>query len=94
MLSQVGAFASFAHTAALHHERLDGAGYPWGVGGDALDTSARVLAVADVYEALTADRPYRAGLAPAVALDTIARERGTRLCGEAVDALAASVAAS
>jgi HD-GYP domain-containing protein (c-di-GMP phosphodiesterase class II) len=62
ILEPVGAFREFAWTAATHHEKLDGTGYPWRLGADALDLPARILAVADVYEALTADRPYRAGM--------------------------------
>ena len=76
----------------MHHERLDRTGYPWRVRGEDIDVPARVLAVADVYEALTADRPYRASLATPIALAIIARERGTRLCPTVVDALAARVA--
>ena len=92
ILSRVQAFSRFARMASLHHERLDGTGYPWRVRGDELDVPARVLAVADVYEALTADRPYRTGLPPSAALSIIARERGTRLCPIVVDALAARIA--
>ena len=92
ILSRVRSFARFARMASLHHERLDGTGYPWRDRGEDLDVPARVLAVADVYEALTADRPYRAGLAPSTALSIIARERGSRLCPMVVDALAARIA--
>lgn len=87
VLSRVGAFTDFAWTAATHHEKLDGSGYPWGLTGELLDLPARILAVADIYEALTADRPYRAGLTPDTALEIIGRERGTKLCAHAVDAL-------
>jgi diguanylate cyclase (GGDEF)-like protein/putative nucleotidyltransferase with HDIG domain len=45
-----------------HHERLDGRGYPHGLAGETIPLEARILAVADAYEAMTADRPYRAGL--------------------------------
>ena len=45
-----------------HHERLDGRGYPHGLAGEAIPLEARILAVADAYEAMTADRPYRVGL--------------------------------
>lgn len=93
ILSRVRAFADFARPAALHHEKLDGSGYPWGLTGDALDPSARVLVVADIYEALTADRPYRAGMTPQQALGLLARDRGTKLCPLALDALDAVVAA-
>jgi HD-GYP domain-containing protein (c-di-GMP phosphodiesterase class II) len=67
ILRGVPAFASLAASASLHHERLDGTGYPWGLPAEALDETARILALADVYEALTADRPYRGPLpVPAV----------------------------
>jgi len=62
ILERVPAFRHFAAASAHHHERLDGAGYPWGVPAERLDFMARVLAIADVYEALTANRPYREGL--------------------------------
>lgn len=48
--------------ASFHHERLDGAGYPFTRGGDELSTGSRVMAVADVLTAITEDRPYRAGM--------------------------------
>ncbi|HET6763352.1 MAG TPA: HD domain-containing phosphohydrolase [Longimicrobiaceae bacterium] len=87
VLSRVGAFQDFAWTAALHHEKLDGSGYPWGFGAAELDDDARVLVVADIYEALTADRPYRAGMTPDAAFAILARDAGTRLCARAVDGL-------
>jgi HD-GYP domain-containing protein (c-di-GMP phosphodiesterase class II) len=73
--------------SALHHEKLDGSGYPWGVGADELEPAARILAVADIYEALTADRPYRAGMTPAAALAILRKDAGPRLWPDAVDAL-------
>ena len=48
-----------AHWVLAHHERPDGNGYPYGIAGDAIPLEARILAVADAYEAMTADRPYR-----------------------------------
>lgn len=87
ILSRVGAFQGFARMSALHHEKLDGSGYPWGVGANELEPAARILAVADIYEALTADRPYRAGMTPPDALAILRRDAGPRLCPEAVDAL-------
>jgi HD-GYP domain-containing protein (c-di-GMP phosphodiesterase class II) len=92
ILQRVKAFEGFARLASVHHERLDGRGYPWGIGGDELDTEARALCVADVYEALTADRPYRAGMAPADALSILRRDTPHRLCPEAVDAVEAFAA--
>ena len=60
ILERVGAFRDLAATAGAHHERLDGGGYHLGLTGDQLNRDARILAVADVCEALTAERPYRA----------------------------------
>lgn len=91
ILGRVSAFASFARQAATHHEKLDGTGYPWKLGSDELDLSARALVVADIYEALTADRPYRAGMTPEKALSILEKERGTKLDRDAIDALAAEV---
>ena len=89
ILSHVSAFAELAPLASAHHEKLDGSGYPWGLTREQLDFPSRILAVADVYEALTADRPYRAGMSREEALEIIARDRGTRLCLNAVEALEA-----
>lgn len=88
ILQRVGAFSGFARTAALHHEKLDGTGYPWGVKGEELDLPARILCVADMYEALTAHRPYRAGLSREAALRIIRAGSGTQVCALATEALA------
>jgi HD-GYP domain-containing protein (c-di-GMP phosphodiesterase class II) len=88
ILKRIGAFADFARSAASHHEKLDGSGYPWRAGGDDIDPSARILVVADIYEALTATRPYRSGMTPEHALSIMAKDRGTRLDAPALDALA------
>ena len=55
--------ASWRTSRPAHHERLDGGGYYLGLTGEAISALSRILAVADVYEALTADRPYRAAIA-------------------------------
>ena len=87
ILSHVEAFSDFAWTAAIHHEKLDGSGYPWRLTGDQLDDSARILCVADVCEALTADRPYRAGMKPEAAFALMRREFAGKLCSTAVESL-------
>ena len=61
-----------------HHERLDGCGYPLALGPEEISLEARILSVADAYEAMIADRPYRAGMAPAVARDELLRCGGTQ----------------
>jgi len=77
ILERVPAFHRFALPASLHHERLDGLGYPWGIAADGLDLSARILCVADVYEALTAERPYRGAMDPNRALGIMDKDIGT-----------------
>ena len=61
-----------------HHERPDGLGYPRGLTLDEIPLEARILAVADAYEAMTADRPYRAGVPAAAAWAELEREAGTQ----------------
>jgi putative nucleotidyltransferase with HDIG domain len=87
ILGQVEQLRDLAAMAAAHHERLDGRGYHLGLTAEQLGPSARVLAVADVAEALSADRPYRAGLAPDVVLDIIGKDAGTALDADAFVAL-------
>src|SRR5262249_47104827 len=59
-----------------HHERWDGKGYPDGLAGEAISPLARVVALADAFDAMTSDRPYRKGMAPALAFDEIQRMAG------------------
>lgn len=61
-----------------HHERWDGRGYPHGLEGEAIPYIARILAVADSYDAMTSDRPYRKGLAVEIALSEITKGAGTQ----------------
>ena len=72
-----------------HHERVDGAGYPRGIAGDEIPVEARILAVADAYEAMTADRPYRRALAPDVARGELEAGAGTQFDAEVVRAFLA-----
>ena len=64
ILQAVPLFRDFAYDASCHHEKLDGGGYPYALSGTEMSPTARVLAVADITDALLADRPYRPGLAP------------------------------
>jgi HD-GYP domain-containing protein (c-di-GMP phosphodiesterase class II) len=57
-----------------HHERLSGRGYPLGLKGEEIPLDARILAVADVFDALTSDRPYRAAMEPSKAIEIIRRD--------------------
>ncbi len=69
-----------------HHERVDGTGYPRGLQGAAIPLEGRILAVADAYEAMTADRPYRRALAEAEARAELGRGAGTQFDAAVVDA--------
>jgi HD-GYP domain-containing protein (c-di-GMP phosphodiesterase class II) len=91
ILERVSAFRGLADVASAHHERLDGSGYHRGLGAEQLGTAARILAVADVCEALSADRPYRAALTREEMLAIIRRDAGTGLCPECFGALEVSL---
>jgi HD-GYP domain-containing protein (c-di-GMP phosphodiesterase class II) len=81
ILSRITAFSELAAIAAAHHERLDGKGYPRGLEGDAIAFETRIITTADIFDALTADRPYRAAMPVATALATM-----TDMVGTAIDA--------
>jgi HD-GYP domain-containing protein (c-di-GMP phosphodiesterase class II) len=93
ILEHVSAFGPLAETAAAHHERLDGRGYHRGVHADQLPLAARILAVADVAEALSADRPYRSAMAPDEVLALMREEVGSHFCPVAYEALEGAMSA-
>jgi len=72
-------FAAGALTIRHHHERCDGSGYPDGLSGEAIPLGARIVAVVDVFDALTSDRPYRAALPPGAALEHLRGQAGRTL---------------
>jgi len=69
-----------------HHEKLDGSGYPQGLRGEQILPESRIIAVADVVEAMSSHRPYRAGLGLEMALEEIERHRNTHYDAQVVDA--------
>ena len=87
ILARVPPFRRVADLAGEHHERLDGSGYTRGVEGEELSRAARALSVADVYEALTAARPYRPAHSPGEALGILRSDAGSKLCPECVEAI-------
>ena len=87
ILARVPGCEHLATIAGAHHERLDGGGYPHGLRGDELTMPMRLLAIADVYEALTSDRPYRRAHSSDGALAIMRREVPERLDREAFSAL-------
>ncbi len=88
LLKRVSVFERFADYASAHHERLDGTGYHRGLKGGEITLEARILAVADVCEALTADRPYREGMSAEQTLAIITADSGSAFCPEVVEAFA------
>lgn len=77
ILSRIGAFAELAKMAGAHHERLDGRGYPHGLVGDEICLETRIITAADIFDALTAERPYRAAMPVAKALGIMEGDIGT-----------------
>ena len=80
-------FLQFAHDIALtHHERYDGSGYPRGLSGESIPLCGRIVALADVYDALTSARVYKPAFGHDVARSTIVNERGKHFDPDIVDA--------
>ncbi|GAC1590987.1 MAG: hypothetical protein NVS3B28_18400 [Candidatus Velthaea sp.] len=70
-----------------HHERIDGRGYPDGLKGTSIAAAARIVCVADAFNAMIGRRPYRLPFPPAVALERLQEARGTQFDPEVVDAM-------
>jgi HD-GYP domain-containing protein (c-di-GMP phosphodiesterase class II) len=87
VLARVARFRPLAETAASHHERMDGQGYHRGIPAGTLPVAARVLAVADVCDALSAERPYRAALPREQVLRIMRGQAGPGLCPDTFRAL-------
>jgi putative nucleotidyltransferase with HDIG domain len=86
LLRRIPEFWEGAELVLSHHERHDGAGYPRGLKGDELPLEVSVISVADTYDAMTTDRPYRKGLAWPVVRAELVRQRGKQWRERAVDA--------
>ena len=86
-LCRIPGLEAVATIVRFHHERWDGAGYPDGLGGSRIPLGSRIISVCDAYGAMTADRPYRAAMAPADALDEIRSGAATQFDPAVVQAL-------
>jgi HD-GYP domain-containing protein (c-di-GMP phosphodiesterase class II) len=86
--------ADIAGWVRAHHERLDGRGYPLGLSAGEIPLEARILAVADAYEAMIAERPYRSGMPAADARAELLRGAGTQFDPAVVDAFLRTLAAA
>jgi HD-GYP domain-containing protein (c-di-GMP phosphodiesterase class II) len=87
LLDRAGQSSREVLAVLYHHERLDGSGYPYGLKAESIPIEARIVAVADTYDALTSDRPYRHACSPAEARRVLIEEAGLRLDSRAVSAL-------
>ena len=87
IMGQVRMLQAEIPALAEHHERLDGRGYPLGLSDGQISLAGRIVAVSDMFDALTSDRPYRDALSTEDALDILNKDRGTHLDGKCVDAL-------
>jgi len=80
ILRPIVSLASVLPLILLHHERWDGQGYPTAILGKAIPLGARIIAIADAFDAMTTDRPYRNGMKLRQALDIIREEAGRQFC--------------
>ncbi|WP_147071653.1 HD-GYP domain-containing protein [Sulfuriferula plumbiphila] len=91
ILARMSIFSELSFVAAAHHERLDGKGYPRGLSAERIPLETRIITVADIFDAITADRPYRGPIAVPEAIAIMEKERGTAIDGDCLDALKRSL---
>ncbi len=87
IMSQIPRMSEFLPGMYMHHEMVNGQGYPQGLKGDDIPLQAKIVSVADTFDAMTTDRPYSKGMDLAAALDRIRSFIGTRYDGAVVEAL-------
>ena len=86
ILKEIHALRGAIPAILYHHERYDGAGYPLGLKGEEIPLGARIVAIADVYQALVSNRPYRKAMKKRKALDVIKQEKGKHFDPKVLDA--------
>lgn len=86
ILNKVTMLRPIAQIVRYHHERWDGGGYPAGLRGTAIPLGARIIALADAYDAMTSERSYRPSIPDAEAIKEVARCRGTQFDPDIADA--------
>ncbi|TWI61144.1 HD domain-containing protein [Pseudoduganella lurida] len=92
ILGRIGAFRELARIAGAHHEKLDGTGYPRGLHAVDIPLETRIITTADIFDAITAERPYRGAIPIPQALEMMGKTVGTALDPACYDALVAAVA--
>ena len=91
ILSRIDAFSELARVAGAHHERLDGNGYPRGLRAEEISIETRIITCADIFDAITAERPYRGAVPVDRTLEIMADSVGTAIDGECFAALKETV---
>jgi HD-GYP domain-containing protein (c-di-GMP phosphodiesterase class II) len=92
ILSRIDAFSELARVSAAHHERLDGKGYPRGVMADEICLETRIITTADIFDAITAERPYRGAVPIPKTLEIMAENVGSAIDPQCFDALKQALA--
>ena len=92
ILSRISAFRELARIAGAHHERLDGGGYPRGLTAEDIAIETRIITTADIFDAITAERPYRGAVPVDQTLEMMKKTVGTALDPLCYDALCAAMA--
>ncbi|MBK6751351.1 MAG: HD domain-containing protein [Acidobacteria bacterium] len=87
IMSQIPAMKDFLPGMYMHHEMVNGQGYPQGLTGDQIPMQAKIISVADTFDAMTIDRPYSKGMELQPALERLRSFVGTRYQHEVVEAL-------
>ena len=85
LIAEIDGYGPVAKIVRHHHERIDGEGYPWGLAGNQIPLGARIIAIADVYDVITARDTYRKPVSTSEAFDELRRAAGTQLDAELVE---------
>jgi putative nucleotidyltransferase with HDIG domain len=91
LVGRLDGYGPVAEVILYHHERIDGTGYPMGLAGEQIPLESRILLVAEAFEAITTERPYRAARSPEQALAELSAHAGTQFDAACVAALARGV---
>ncbi|MCB1901538.1 MAG: HD domain-containing protein [Rhodocyclaceae bacterium] len=87
ILRRIPAYVELARVSAAHHERLDGGGYPRGVAAEQIPMETRIITTADIFDAITAERPYRGAVPVAKTLEIMAESLGSAIDRDCFEAL-------